>query len=112
LDESEFYAYHPVTRKKMEVGQIIRFTDSERNTLFNFFFEKEQRNSKGQDFFQIVREHYSAEGMNLNQEDADVAVKYAGQTIRAIREVIVEMVRLQEYPHFPSRLSCLYATKH
>ncbi|MEI4770100.1 DUF2441 domain-containing protein [Psychrobacillus sp. FJAT-51614] len=35
-----------------------------------------------------------------------------GQTIRAVREVIVEMVRLQEYPEYPSRLSCLYAAKN
>jgi Protein of unknown function (DUF2441) len=34
------------------------------------------------------------------------------QTIKAIREVIVEMVRLQEYPDYPSRLSCLYAAKN
>ncbi len=33
------------------------------------------------------------------------------QTIRAARETIVEMVRLQEFPEYPSRLSCLYAAK-
>lgn len=49
--------------------------------------------------------------MKLNKENADVAIGYVGQTIRAIREVIVEMVRLQEYPQYPSRLSCLYATR-
>jgi len=47
----------------------------------------------------------------LNKEDARVAFEYVGQMIRAIREVIVEMVRLQEYPEYPSRLSCLYAAK-
>ncbi len=47
----------------------------------------------------------------MNKENTDVANKYVGQTIRAIREVIVEMVRLQDYPEYPSRLSCLYAAK-
>lgn len=47
----------------------------------------------------------------MSQENADLALKYFDQTIRAIREIIVEMVRLQEYPEFPSRLSCLYAAK-
>ncbi|EEM16741.1 hypothetical protein bpmyx0001_23670 [Bacillus pseudomycoides DSM 12442] len=47
----------------------------------------------------------------MNKENAEVAIKYVDQTIRAIREVIVEMVRLQEYPEYPSRLSCLYAAK-
>ncbi len=55
--------------------------------------------------------HYTNDGLTLNKENAEVAIKYANQTIRAIREMIVEMVRLQEYPDYPSRMSCLYATK-
>ena len=47
----------------------------------------------------------------MNKENAKVVVDYADQTTRAIREVITEMVRLQEYPDYPSRLSCLYAAK-
>lgn len=109
--EKELYVYHIVTRKKMRIGQIINFDKNQKNTLYSFFFEKEHLNSKGEDFFHILYEHYSSEGMSLNIEDANVAIKYAGQTIRAIREVIVEMVRLQEYPEYPSRMSCLYATK-
>ena len=47
----------------------------------------------------------------MNNENAEVAINYIDQTIRAIREAIVEMVRLQEFPEYPSRLSCLYAAK-
>ena len=112
MKENELYVYHIVTRKKMSLGQIISFDKNQRNTLYSFFFEREQLNSKGEDFFQILQEHYSNEGLYLNKENADVAIKYADQTIRAIREVIVEMVRLQEYPEYPSRMSCLYATKN
>ncbi|NGM83474.1 DUF2441 domain-containing protein [Paenibacillus sp. 7124] len=107
----EFYAYHIVTRKKMSLGQIISFDKNQNNTLYRFFFEREQLNSKGEDFIRILQGHYTNEGLNLNNENADVAIKYMDQTIRAIREVIVEMVRLQEYPEYPSRLSCLYAAK-
>ncbi len=46
----------------------------------------------------------------MDKENADVAIRYVGQT-RAIREVIVEMVRLQDSSGYPSRLSCLYAAK-
>ncbi len=55
--------------------------------------------------------HYTNDGLTLNKENDEVVIKYADQTIRAIREMIVEMVRLQEYPDYPSRMSCLYATK-
>lgn len=111
MKESARYVYHVVTRKKMHLGQIINFDKNQKNTLYSFFFERELLNSKGEDFFQILYGQYAEQGLNLNKEDAEVAVKYAGQTSRAIREVIVEMVRLQEHPSYPSRLSCLYAAK-
>ncbi len=109
--DNELYAYHIVTKKKMSLGQVLYFDDNQKNTLYQFFFEKERLNSKGEDFIQILYGHYTDEGLKLNKENADVAISYAGQTIRAIREVIVEMVRLQEYSEYPSRLSCLYAAK-
>jgi hypothetical protein len=111
MKENELYVYHIVTRKKMSLGQIINFDKNQKNTLYSFFFEKEQLNSKGEDFIQILYGNYTNEGLNINKENAEVAIKYVSQTIRAIREVIVEMVRLQEYPEYPSRLSCLYAAK-
>ncbi|MGF9964397.1 DUF2441 domain-containing protein [Bacillus rhizoplanae] len=111
MKENELYAYHIVTRKKMSLGQIINFDKSQNNTLYHFFFKREQLNSKDEDFIQIFQGHYTNEGLNLNKEDSEVAIKYIDQTIRAIREVIAEMVRLQEYPEYPSRLSCLYAAK-
>jgi hypothetical protein len=106
--ENELYVYHIVTRKKMSLGQIISFDKNEYNTLYRFFFEREQLNSKGEDFIRILQGNYTYDGLTLNKENADVAIKYVDQTIRAIREVIVEMVRLQEHPEYPSRLSCLY----
>ena len=112
MEMNKLYVYHIVTRKKMSIGQIINFDKNQNNTLYRFFFEKEQLNSKGEDFIQILHGHYTKEGLNLNKENADVAINYVDQTIRAIREVIVEMVRLQEYPEYPSRLSCLYAAKN
>jgi len=108
---NEIYVYHIVTKKKMSLGQMLYFDDKQKNVLYQFFFEKERLNSKGEDFIEILYGHYTDEGLKLNKENADVAISYVGQTIRAIREVIVEMVRLQEYPEYPSRLSCLYAAK-
>ncbi|SFG98347.1 Protein of unknown function [Sporolactobacillus nakayamae] len=95
----------------MCLGQIINFDKNQHNTLYHFFFEREQLNAKGEDFIQMLKGHYTNEGMNMNKENAKVAIAYVDQTIRAIREVIVELVRLQEFPEYPSRLSCLYAAK-
>jgi len=109
--ENENIFFHVVTRNKMSVGQIIHFDQDQKNTLYRFFFEKEQLNSKGEDFIQILYGNRTEEGLHLNKEDADVAMKYISQTIRAVRETIVEMVHVQEFPQYPSRLSCLYAAK-
>ncbi|WP_440960546.1 DUF2441 domain-containing protein [Paenibacillus nitricinens] len=111
MEGSELYVYHIVTRRKMDIGQIISFDKNQKNTLYHFFFEKECINSKGEDFIQILHGHYTNDGFKMDKENADVAIRYMEQTIRATREVIVEMVRLQEYPEYPSRLSCLYAAK-
>jgi hypothetical protein len=111
MGENHFFVYHIVTRNKMKLGQIINFDENQYNTLYRFFFENEQVNSKGEDCIQILQSHYTNEGLTLDKDNADVAIKYLGQTTRAIREVIVEMVRLKEYPQYPSRLSCLYAAK-
>lgn len=109
--EEDFFAYHIVTRNKMNLGQIINFDENQHNTLYRFFFEREQLNSKGEDFIQILCGNYKNDGLHLDKENAEVAIKYVDQTIRAIREVVVEMVRLREHPDYPSRLSCLYAAK-
>src|SRR5690606_28244800 len=111
MGENQFFAYHIVTRNKMSLGQVINFDENQYNSLYRFFFEKEQINSKGEDFIQTLQCQYTNEGLYLDKENADTAIRYIGQTTRAIREVIVEMVRLKEYSQYPSRLSCLYAAK-
>lgn len=111
MNEQGFFVYHIVTRKKMKIGQSIQFNKNQTNTLFHFFFERKHLNSSGEDSIQILKEHYTNEELHIKNENATVVMNYMDQTIRAIRETIVEMVRLQEYPDYPSRLSCLYATK-
>ncbi|MBJ7931718.1 MULTISPECIES: DUF2441 domain-containing protein [Bacillus cereus group] len=111
MNEAEFYAYHIVTKKKMNIGQIIHFDKNQTNTLYHFFFEREHLNATGEDSIQILKSNYINNELHINNENAQVVMKYTDQTIRAVRETIVEMVRLQEYPEYPSRLSCLYASK-
>ncbi|WP_336077606.1 DUF2441 domain-containing protein [Paenibacillus sp. 203] len=111
MNENEMLVYHIVTRKEMSPGQIINFDKNQKNNLYHFFFEKTYTNNNGEDIFKILHDHYSNEGLKLDKENAAATMKYAGQTIRSVREVIVEMVRLQEYPDYPSRLSCLYAAR-
>ncbi|MCU5203017.1 DUF2441 domain-containing protein [Bacillus paranthracis] len=111
MNEQGFFVYQIVTRKKMKIGQSIQFNKNQTNTLFHFFFERKHLNSNGKDSIQILKEHYTNEELHIKNENATVVMNYMDQTIRAIRETIVEMVRLQEYPDYPSRLSCLYAAK-
>lgn len=109
--EEDFYVYHIVTRKKMQLGQIILFDNEQKNTLFQYFFEKEYLSEDGKDIFQIISDSRHDSEIILNKDNSQVVSQYLGHTIRSIREVIVESVRLQEFPHYPSRLSCLYTTK-
>lgn len=108
---NEHIVYHIVTNRKMKLGQIIDFSSKQPNTLYNFFFTRECRNLKGEDVLQILRSNYVDGQISMDKEDSSAILKYYNQTIRAIRESIVEMVRLQEFPNYPSRLSCLYAAR-
>lgn len=112
MKKKEFTVYHLITRKKMYIGQQINFDNNQKNQLYHFFFEREQLNKEEQDFVQIVYGNVEDNEMKLNKEDTKVALNYVDQTTRAIRESITEMVRLENYPEYPSRLSCLYATKN
>lgn len=40
MNEAEFYAYHIVTKKKMNTGQIIHFDKNQTNTLYHFFLKE------------------------------------------------------------------------
>lgn len=95
----------------MQLGQIILFDNEKKNTLFHYFFEKEYLSADEKDKFQIISDSRRDSEIILNKDNSQVVTQYLGHTIRSIREVIVELVRLQEFPHYPSRLSCLYTTK-
>ena len=59
MNESEFYSYHIVTKNKMKLGQTIHFDKNQTNTLYHFFFEREQLNSNSEDSIQILKNHYT-----------------------------------------------------
>ena len=110
MNEAEFYAYHIVTRKKCISDKSFLLTKI--NTiLYITSFEREQLNASGEDGIQILNKHYKNNELHINNENTKVVMSYMDQTIRAVRETIVEMVRLQEFPEYPSRLSCLYVAK-
>lgn len=65
-----------------------------------------------QDVNRIVSENISDEGLMLNAEDSSIVNRYLDHSSRSIRETITEMVRLQEFPDYPSRLCCLYVARN
>lgn len=103
--------YHIATKRKFEVGQKLNFNEGTSNRLYEFFFQTEFRNRDGKDIYQIFKAGFNGEGLELTKEDSIVFLKYNDNTIRGIRELIVEMVRLKYYPNYPSRLNCLYASR-
>jgi hypothetical protein len=103
--------YHIVTRGAFEVGQRLAFSGSTNNKLFDFFFKKEFRSASGNDAYQIIRNGISDGRLSLGKEETDLLQKYNDITIRGIRELIVEMVRLQRYTNYPSRLNCLFVSR-
>jgi hypothetical protein len=103
--------FHLVTNQKFDMGQELSFDSNSKNTLFDFFLGNEVRNQSGQDIFQIVSENSKSGIMSFSSEESVILKKYLSLTSKSLRELVLELVRTQEFPHLPSRLSCLYAAK-
>lgn len=90
----EFYAYHAVTEKPMQLGQHIVFDDTHHSGVY-------QRVTDKQD---IVKNIY-----RNPQKYENIELEYP--VVVALRELALEEVRREKYPHYPSRMSCLYVSQ-
>lgn len=88
MNKAEFYAYHIVTRKTMSIGQIIHFDKNQTNTLYHFFFEREQLNSNDEDSIQILKRHYINEELHINNENAKVVLNYMIKQLERLEKLL------------------------
>lgn len=79
--------------------------------MYDFFIRKEIKSSDDKDVFEILDNNELNGSLTLNPENSKLLKKYNDITLRGMREIITEMVRLQEFPHLPSRLNCLYGAQ-
>lgn len=88
------YAYHVVTERPMHKGQQIIFDETHHNGVYQRVQEK----------LSIVENIYAApekyEAGNLEHH-----------TSVSLQELAMEEIRLKYFPHYPSRMSCLYVSK-
>lgn len=96
--------YHLVTRKPLTIGQKIFFDGRQHNRLYDFFLAQQPENAAGQTVFQVLQQGWTDE----NQMFLQAARAHEA---RALREIITELVRLQQFSHLPSRFECLYGTQ-
>ncbi len=89
-----FYAYHVVTDRPMQPGQHIVFDETNRSGVYRRVQEK----------LPAVEEIYA----HPEQYDAETLEHH---TRVALRELALEEVRQEKYPHLPSRLGCLYVSE-
>lgn len=90
----EIYAYHVVTEKPMKIGQHIIFDESHRSGVYERVMEKL---SAVHDIYEHPQK-YDTKSLEHH-------------TKVALRELSLEEVRQKEYPHLPSRMSCLYVSE-
>ena len=86
--------YHVVTDRPMRVGQTIVFDENNHSGVYQRVVDK----------IDAVNEIYK----NPAHYQADTLEHH---TSVALRELAMEEVRKEEYPFYPSRMSCLYVSK-
>lgn len=90
----QMHVYHVVTDRPMYVGQKIIFDESHHSGVYQRVQEK----------IEIVNKIYA----NPSEYNAD---ELEHHTSVALRELALEEVRQKKYPHYPSRMSCLYVSE-
>lgn len=88
-----FY-YHVVTDRPMKVGQHIVFDKKHHSGVHQRVYEKKD----------VVDDIY-------NNPVAYEHTQLEHHTVVALRELALEKVRLEKYPSYPSRMSCLYVSE-
>lgn len=88
------YAYHAVTDRPMYVGQQILFDQTHHSGVYQRVIAKQE----------LVAAIY-ADPAGYDWETLE------HHTSVALRELALEEVRQAKYPHYPSRLSCLYVSE-
>lgn len=88
--------YHVVTERPMHVGQRI---------------EMDERYPNG-----VCRRVRTWEAMSRGEDGGELSALIASNPDRwaqvARRELAMEQIRRKEFPHLPSRLACLYASRN
>lgn len=88
------FVYHVVTERPMQIGQQIIFDEEHHSGVYHRVFEK----------LDVVKEIYA-------NPSGYAAEELEHHTAVALRELALEEVRKEKYPHYPSRMSCLYVSK-
>lgn len=89
-----FYAYHVVTDRPLKLGQHILFDETHHSGVY------ERVMARLDTVNDIYRDPQKYEGAEL---EYPVTV--------ALRELALEEVRAEKYPHYPSRMGCLYVSE-
>lgn len=87
-----YTAYHAVTERPMQVGQIIEFDETHHSGVWQRVMEKRE----------LVED--------ILAHPEKYPEPFDHHTDVAIRELAMEQVRRERFPHYPSRLSCLYVS--
>lgn len=93
---TENYVYHVVTDKPMKLGQLITFNKSNHNGVYN----------------RVMACKHILDG-NEPTDDLSIFINSNLEywAVRTYRELAMEEVRMEKYPNYPSRMSCLYTTR-
>ncbi|MCX4299129.1 MAG: DUF2441 domain-containing protein [Lachnospiraceae bacterium] len=88
------FAYHVITDRPIQLGEQIIFDETHHNGVYKRVYDK----------IEIVNDIYNNPA-KYKPDSLEYPVKVA------LREFALEEVRLEKYPAYPSRMSCLYVSK-
>lgn len=106
LKEFEGYLYHIVRYEKLKIGQKLHFGGKPNYFCQNMNalnFELEDNDINELILTKDIKE--------FNFQETNTLKRYVYESCMITRELVLENIRLKEFPNYPSRLECLYCVE-
>ena len=106
MEKFNGYLYHIVRYKKLELGQKLNFNQTQNYFAKNMFDLEFSVNNQDVNLMLQTKEIEF-----LTKEEKKILNSYVYESCMQTRELILENVRLKDFPDRPSRFQCLFCSE-
>lgn len=102
--------FHAYSGTNIKIGDLLVFNSQTHNKMYEEVYNNEF-NINGIDANELLINKKRNQEISFSKEEFELTLNTINNDAFVLRELALEDVRKNNYPNYPSRLSCLYVTK-